>query len=178
ETVSSIALSRLASRGAGAGAAATAATGTAVAPAETTAGLPTAAAPADTTTGLPEAAARAPSPADFAEAAVEEEEDDADALVDSLVSLFSVPMGRSFQRGGATQDVSRGITTGDALVEMNLVHQNLAERALGPGRQRRGHVARAPRPSRSAPDGDVRAKLAAALLPDVADRQLLGDVDD
>src|SRR5262249_42879078 len=149
-----------------------AATGAAVAPAATTTGFPegTTAAPAAATTGFPEAEARAPSPADFAEADPEDEEDDADdadALVDSLVSLFSVPMGRSFQRGGATQDVSRGITTGDALVEMNLVHQNLAERVLRPGGQRGGHVARAARPSGRAPDGDVRAKWAAALLRDV-----------
>jgi hypothetical protein len=137
ETVSSIALSRLASRGIGAGAGATAATGTAAAPADTITGFPEAGAAvalADTTAGFPEAETRAPSPADFAEA------DDDAALVDSLVSLFSVAMGRSFQRGGATQDVSRGITTGDALVEMNLVHQNLSERALGPRGERGGHV--------------------------------------
>ena len=70
ETVSSIALSRLASRGTGAGAGATAATGTAAAPADTITGFPeagAAVAPADTTTGFPEAEARAPSPADFAE---------------------------------------------------------------------------------------------------------------
>src|SRR5664279_3012324 len=114
---------------------------------------------------LPATVTRGASPADLSP-----------GLVASLISVLSVAISRSFQRGHATQNVGRGTATGDALVQMNLIDRHAAQGPVGPGCQQRRGVDALARPARHPPQSDVRAKGAPPPLWRLvaAHRQALG----